>query len=82
MAADKVEKAIAAAAAPPPAATLRVRLHTGREIGLMVPVDLTPIEVVDMVGYIARQLPAKLAEARGPASRLVVANGPIPKRPA
>lgn len=72
--ADQVDAAVAAASVPPPPAQIRVTLHTGRAVVLVVPVDLSPMEALDLVGYIARQLPARLAEARSPRGRLVVAS--------
>ena len=43
---------------------LKVRLTTGRPVLLAVPVDLTAIEAVDLIGYIARGMPEQLAQAR------------------
>lgn len=40
-----------------------------------LPVDLSAQEAIDLLGYIAVQLPGKLAEARSPAARILVPSG-------
>lgn len=72
--ADKLDAAVAAASVPPAPAQVRVTLHTGRPVLLVVPADLSSIEALDLVGYIARQLPARLAEARSPRGQIVLAS--------
>ena len=64
-----IDKAIEAAQAEVPPLHFEVKLRSGRVVGVTVPLDFTPLEAVDLVGYIATQLPARLVEAaqrRGP----------------
>jgi hypothetical protein len=69
-----VEQAIAAVEQPKPVrgATITVTLPTGRQVGLMVPVDLTAMETVSLVGFIGTQLGVELAKGRTPGPRLLV----------
>jgi hypothetical protein len=77
MGGNGIDAAIAAAETPAPEAraTVQVKLHTGRAVVINAPVDLDPIEVLGLVGYVATGLPAKLAEARRPGPQLLVPTG-------
>lgn len=84
---DKVGAAIAAAAAEPepvPMVTLEVSLGSGRRVGVVMPLDLRPIEMVELLGRIALEAPAHLTEAsarqRG-AAILATPTGPHLVRP-
>jgi hypothetical protein len=71
---DRIDRAIAQAETPAPTGVgVAVRLSTGRTVKVQVPLDLTPVETVDLIGYLATQLPAQLAAAAKPrhAPRLV-----------
>jgi hypothetical protein len=72
-----IDRAIAAAnrPAPEPRANVQVTLGSGRIALLQVPVNLTPVEAVDLVGFIATKLPATLAEARPRGPQLLVPTG-------
>jgi len=63
---DPVAKAVAAVEAEPtpvPMANLTLTLKsTGRQVGLIVPVDLALTEAMDLVGYVATALGTKLGE--------------------
>lgn len=54
------------------AGTFRVP-STGRTIQLVVPADLTPLEALEIVGFVATELPRELANAAaGSRSRILV----------
>jgi len=55
-------------------ATVQITLPSGRAVALQVPVNLTALEAVQLVGFITTQLPAELAKGR-PGPRLLVPNG-------
>lgn len=72
-----VDAAIAAASAAPapvPHWQGRVTLGSGREIGLDVPVDITPMDVIHLVAFLTTELPATMrrAEAQLPRSRILI----------
>ncbi|MHB8398592.1 MAG: hypothetical protein ACYDCI_06615 [Candidatus Limnocylindrales bacterium] len=72
---DPVDAAIAAAEQPVQVTMgqHRVTLSSGRPAFVVLPTDATDTEVFDLVGVLATQIRAALAEARnGPASRLLV----------
>jgi len=58
-------------------AGLRVTLSSGRDVALTVPVDMSAQEAIDLIGYVATQLPKKLVEAgaRHAGSRILVPGG-------
>lgn len=61
---DKVDAAIAAATPPEvPNVTFEIHLSSGRVAGLFVPLNMTPQEAIDLIGYIAVQVPKQLVEA-------------------
>lgn len=63
---DKVADAIAATETRTETdqVPVRVTLSTGRQVGLVVPVDMTSTEAVDLIGYVSVTLPQQLAERR------------------
>ena len=69
-----IDQAVAAVEQPKSVrtATITVTLPTGRQVGLMVPVDLTAMETVSLVGFIGTQLGVELAKGRTPGPRLLV----------
>jgi hypothetical protein len=74
-ASDVIDQAIATAEPVLQLVGLQVRMSSGRPAILQVPVDLSAQEAIDLLGYIAVQLPGKLAEARSPAARILVPSG-------
>lgn len=60
---DPIGAAITSAERRAPVVTLSVALSTGRNVGLIVPVDLSRQEALDLVGSIARELPNGIALA-------------------
>lgn len=71
---DKIAAAIAAAEATPPpveVVSLTVTLSTGRQVGLLVPIDFTTREALDTVNFVAVGLGKELEKRRNPASRIV-----------
>lgn len=64
MAGDKLAAGIAAAAPDAPA-QIKVTIGQDRYVGLLVPKDLSPTELIALMGYLATKLPATLAAASG-----------------
>jgi hypothetical protein len=79
--ADAIDAAVKATeGAPPQPLSFRVRVGTGREVGLVVPADLRPGELVDLVAFLTAQLPGRLTAKPAPRSRLLVPTpGHIPR---
>lgn len=73
-----IDEAIAAVERPEPEqrATIKVRVRTGRIVALNAPVDLTPLETIDLVGFVSTALHEELEKTR-PASRIIPVRGPI-----
>jgi hypothetical protein len=44
---------------------LVIKVRTGREVLLEFPTDLSPMEVIDVIGYLATQLERDLVGVRG-----------------
>lgn len=51
------------------------RLSSGRVVGIVMPVDTTTADLLELVATIAANVPGKLEELRAPKSGLVVARG-------
>jgi hypothetical protein len=60
-----IDRAIAAVEQPAPEkrATVQIGMSSGRVVMINVPADFSAQEAIDLIGYIATGLPAKLAEA-------------------
>lgn len=73
---DPIDNAIsAAAAAEEQRLTIQVTLGTGRIVALNLPVDLTPLEAIEMISYVSTRMPAKLVEASKHRPSLLVPTG-------
>ena len=73
---DPIDEAIAAAAeSEEQRLTIQVKLGTGRIVALNVPVNLTPLEAIEMISYISTRMPAKLVEAAQRRPSLLVPTG-------
>jgi hypothetical protein len=70
---DPVDQAIAASEPTTRPASLSVRLPSGRVVGLVMPADVTPAEVLDLIGFLSGGgLQQHMARRTGPAPRLLV----------
>jgi hypothetical protein len=78
---DQVDEAIAASAPgrPVEAVTLTVTVSSGRQVGLLVPSDLSRRETLDLVGFLAEGLEVELERRRTPRPRLFVPGHAIPR---
>ena len=73
---DPIDDAIAAAAASEEQRlTIQVKLGTGRIVALNLPIDLTPLEAIEMISYVSTRMPAKLVEASQRRPQLLVPTG-------
>lgn len=76
MSRDSIDDAIAAAAASEEQRlTIQVKLGTGRIVALNLPIDLTPLEAIEMISYVSTRMPAKLVEASQRRPSLLVPTG-------
>lgn len=70
-----IDAAIAAAAHPPVAQRWQgtvVMPSTGREVRFDIPADLTPVELIEVVGFVTTQLPHELSKAQSSRPRILV----------
>jgi hypothetical protein len=80
VATDQIVQAVAATEKGQPSTPVSIKLGSGREVGLVVPIDMSMAEALDLVGFVAQGLGAELARRREkPKATLFVATGPIPR---
>lgn len=82
--ADKIDAAIATAAAEPLTVTLDLPIGPGRIVTIRTPIDMDPQEAINLIGAIARDLPGVLVEAvmRSQGARMIeTPRGPHLVRP-
>jgi hypothetical protein len=71
---DPIQAAIAASEPAPVAAVpLQVTLSTGRQVAVVVPLDMSIVEALDLVGFISQGLGPELAKRRAAASPIHIA---------
>jgi hypothetical protein len=71
---DQVDTAIAATEpGRTPGTSLSVTLSTGRKVGVVVPLDLTIAEALDLVGFVSSGLGPELARRKAARSPIQIA---------
>ena len=78
-----VEKAIEATepgAAAPAVVTIRLNLSTGRPVAMLVPLDLSVQENLDLAAFVTTGLGKELVRQREPKSKLVAVRGRLSRR--
>lgn len=72
-----IDAAIAAAQVEKPEqrSTVQIQLRSGRMVAINVPTDLSPLEAIDLIGYVANGLAGELAKTRRPGPQLLVPTG-------